>query len=210
MVSRIERGEALGSVPLRAVARLTEALDASVDITVKWRGEELDRLMDAAHAELVKACVRLFEDRGWVTRVEVSFNHYGDRGRVDVLALHPETRTLAVAEVKSALGDGQDTLGRLDVKARLGAVLASTAGWDSPARVVPMLVLGESRSARRLVAAHSALFQRFDTRGRQAMAWLGRPDRSSPAGLLCFVKVPDSHPTGITRVSRVRTVRNAG
>jgi hypothetical protein len=210
MISRIERGEALGSVPLRAVARLTEALDASVDVTVKWRGEELDRLMDAAHAELVKACVRLFEDRGWVTRVEVSFNHYGDRGRVDVLALHPATRTLAVAEVKSALGDGQDTLGRLDVKARLGDLLASTAGWGSPARVVPILVLGESRSARRLVAAHGALLQRFDTRGRQAIAWLGRPDSSSPAGLLWFARVPESHPTGITRVSRVRTVRTAG
>ena len=208
-ISRIERGEALGSVPLGAIARLTEALDASVDVTVKWRGEELDRLIDSAHADLVQACVQLFDSRRWLTRVEVSFNHYGDRGRADVVALHPATRTLAVAEVKSALGDMQDTLGRLDVKARLGAVLAESVGWDRPRRVVPVLVIGNSRSARRIISARDELFQRFNVRGRQAIAWLRDPRASSPTGLLWFAKVPDSHPTGITRVSRVRTVRSS-
>jgi transcriptional regulator with XRE-family HTH domain len=209
-ISRIERGEAIGSIPLRVIARLAEALDASVDVTVRWRGEELDRLIDSAHADLVKTCVRLFEARGWLTRLEVSFNHYGDRGRVDVLALHPPTRTLAVVEVKSALGDSQETLGRLDVKARLGGMLAASVGWEPPTRVMPALVIGNSRSARRLVAAHDELFRRFDVRGRQATAWLRDPGASLPTGLLWFASAPDSHPTGITRVSRVRTVRSGG
>jgi transcriptional regulator with XRE-family HTH domain len=209
-ISRIERGVAIGSIPLRVIARLTDALDASVDVTVKWHGEELDRLFDSAHSDLVKTCVGLLEARGWLTRLEVSFNHYGDRGRVDVVAFHPPTRMLAVVEVKSALGDTQDALGRLDVKARLGGLLAASVGWDPPARVVPVLVIGNSRSARRLIAARAELFQRFDVRGRQAMSWLRDPGASSPTGLLWFANVPDSHPTGVTRVARVRTVRSRG
>jgi transcriptional regulator with XRE-family HTH domain len=209
VISRVERGEALGSVALRVIARLTDALDASVDVMVKWRGEELDRLIDSAHASLVQACVGLFAARGWLTRVEVSFNHYGDRGRVDILAFHPPTRMLAVAEIKTALGDSQDTLGRLDVKARLGNVVAASVGWDSPSAVVPVLVLGESRSSRRLIAGHGALFERFNVRGRQAMAWLRLPTAGpAPTGLLWFADVPDSHPTGVTRVARVRTARS--
>jgi transcriptional regulator with XRE-family HTH domain len=44
-ISRIERGVALGSIPLRVIARLTEALDASADLTLRWRGEALDHPM---------------------------------------------------------------------------------------------------------------------------------------------------------------------
>ena len=147
---------------------------------------------------------------GWQTAVEVSFNHYGDRGRVDVLAFHPALAVLLVAEVKSAIGNTQDTVGRLDVKARLGGVLAEAAGWPMPTTVVPALVVGDSRTARRIVAEHDAVFARFETRGRQALAWVRRPSRPAPTGLLWFANLPDAHGLGVTRRGRVRIVQKPG
>ena len=146
----------------------------------------------------------------WQTRVEVSFNHYGDRGRVDVLAFHGGFGWLLVAEVKSAIGNTQDTVGRLDVKARLGGVLAEAAGWPRPAAVVPALIVGDSRTARRIVADHDAVFARFVGRGRRALAWLRKPSRPPPSGLLWFAPLSDAHGTGVTRHGRVRTVNKRG
>lgn len=211
VVSKIERG-LFTEIPLRTVERITAALEASVDLTVRWRGAELDRLTDATHARLAETTLRLFTTLGWDPRVEVSFNHYGDRGRVDVLAMHTATSTLAVVELKSAIGDMQDLLGRLDVKVRLGPMLADSVGWPRPRRVVPVLVIGESRAARRVIRDHDAVFRRFDVRGRQAWAWLRRPAmaRPAPTGLLWFVNLPRAHRSGTRRVERVRRVQGGG
>jgi hypothetical protein len=83
-----------------------------------------------------------------VTQLEVSFNHYGDRGRCDLLAWHPLSRTLLIVEVKSRIGNVQDMLGRLDVKARLGPMLAAQCGWSRPDLVVPALVFSGDRATR--------------------------------------------------------------
>ncbi len=45
-----------------------------------------------------------------IIRPEYEFNHYGDRGSVDLLAWHPTERVLLIIEVKSALTDLQATL----------------------------------------------------------------------------------------------------
>lgn len=111
VISRIERAQ-LGGQSIRTVARVVEALDATAELIVRWHGEELDRLVDAAHAALVQGIVARLESAGWETRVEVSFNHFGERGRVDVLAFHPIPRMLLVIEAKSAFGDLQETTGR--------------------------------------------------------------------------------------------------
>jgi transcriptional regulator with XRE-family HTH domain len=206
-VSRIERGQ-IGAVPVRAVTRVGEALEASVHLTVRWQGEELDRLADSAHAAIVELCASQLRATGWDVRTEVSFNHFGERGRVDVAARHVSTNTLLIGEVKSAIGNTQDTTGRLDVKARLGPVVASGVGWPPPSRVVPALVIGESRTARRLIQRHEVAFARFAVRGRRALAWLKRPD-AAVSGLLWFVTVPDSHGVSSTRSGRVRVDRIA-
>ena len=74
----------------------------------------MDRLIDAGHALLQEKAAALVASNGWLVRSEVSFNHFGDRGRVDVLAFHPSARTLIVVEVKTAIGDLQETLGRIE------------------------------------------------------------------------------------------------
>jgi hypothetical protein len=202
VISRIEHGD-LGGVSVRSLTRVVEALDASADLAVRWRGEQLDRLIDADHARIVEGVVSLLESLGWMTRVEVSFNHYGDRGRVDVLAMHAPSRTLVVAEAKSAIGDTQDTLGRLDVKVRLGPMLASSVGWEEPARIVPALVIADSRVSRRVVAEHEGLFARFDVRGRAALAWLRRPELVQPTGALWFANLPNARGADVKQRVRV-------
>lgn len=178
VISRLERGE-LASQSLRTVARSVEALDATAEL-VRWHGEELDRLMDSSHAFLVEQTVALLQSAGWATRVEVSVNHFGDRGRVDVLAFEPARRLLLVVEVKSALGDLQDTSGRLDVKVRLGPMLASSVGWEQPAAVIRVLVVADTRTARRVIERHAGIFAAFTLRGRRALGWVRKASISGP------------------------------
>jgi transcriptional regulator with XRE-family HTH domain len=185
-VYRAEAGE-LHGMTVGSLARLTEALDAQLVVEIRWRGAELDRLTDADHARIVSAGARRLEWSGWIVRTEVSFNHFGDRGRCDLVAWHPGTRTLVIVEAKSRVGDLQETLGRLDVKARLGSVIAEQLGWARPSAVVAALVLDEQATNRRVLREHEAQFRRFGLRGRAAIAWLQRPRPAAGiGGLLWF------------------------
>lgn len=200
-ISRAERGE-LAGVTTDRIERIATALGASIAINLRWRGEQLDRLVDAAHAALQQSVAQSLTRLGWVVRVEVSFNSYGDRGRVDLLAFHPLLRILLVVEVKSGLGDIQETLGRLDVKVRLARTLSEELGWRRVIVVVPVLVIGDSRSVRSVVARHDALFARFNVRGRAALAWGRRPTQPWPTGLLWFANRQDSRQVTNTRDRR--------
>lgn len=208
-ISRLERGLVRG-LALGTIERVATALDATVDVTLRWEGEQLDRLIDAAHAHLAQGTAAHLTSLGWLVRPEVSFNHYGDRGVVDILAFHPVVRMLLVIEIKASIGNLQATLGRLDVKARLGRSLAESVGWTSVAAVIPVFVFGDTRSVRRTLAAHGAIFPRYAVRGRSALAWVRRPVMPAPSGLLWFAKVPDSHGVSVTRGRRVRTVDRSG
>jgi transcriptional regulator with XRE-family HTH domain len=193
------------TMTIGAICSVAEALDASVHFELRWRGEQLDRLIDAAHAAIQDHVAGLLATAGWLVRTEVSFNHFGDRGRCDVIAFHPATGILLVLEIKSLLGDLQETLGRLDVKRRLAAVVAAELGWGPAATVVVGLVLAESTTNRRRVESHAALFSHLALRGRAAHAWLRQPERAiAPGGLLWFEKLPAAHGTGVSRNARVR------
>jgi hypothetical protein len=87
-------------------------------------------------------------------------------------------------------------------------MLASSVGWERPVAVVRALVVGDTRTARRVVERHAGIFEAFSLRGRQAMAWVRSPTLPAPSGLLWFVRVPDSRHAGITRSARVRVDRN--
>ncbi len=197
-VSRLERGDVDG-MTLQSLTRIAGALGASVFVQLRWQGANLDRLLDAAHAALQHSVAELLTSIGWQVRVEVSFNHYGDRGRVDIFAYHPFHRVLLVTEIKSALGDLQETIGRLDVKVRLARQMAGDLGWTDVRAVHPALVIGDTRRARRTVLEHGALFARYTRRGRDATAWLRRPAGTAGVGfgLLWFATLPDSHSTTV-------------
>ena len=208
-VSRIEHGR-IGAISLGTLTSVVAALDASVDVRVRWKGEALDRLMDQAHAGLVEGVVSLLRANGWLTEIEASFSVYGERGSVDVLAYHPAARMVLVAEVKSVVPDSQATLAGIDRKRRLAPDLARERGWTC-AGVARLLVIGDSSTSRRRVDALSATYRTtFPVSGRAVLRWLRQPGLPI-AGLLFLPFLQPAHgraaTTGMQRVRRARPTR---
>jgi transcriptional regulator with XRE-family HTH domain len=186
-VSRLERGLGRG-LTYGAMESILAALGARLTPGVQWNGPELDRLLDAGHSALAARVKRRLERWGWLVQVEASYSWYGERGRIDLLALHPATATLLVIEIKTELVDVQQTLGTLDAKVRLARRVAERFGWH-PRAVVPGLVFAEDVTTRRRIARVEPLFDRFAVRGRPAITWLRHPG-PPPTGLLWFAQVP--------------------
>jgi hypothetical protein len=205
MVSRLERG-GIGSMTVAGVEQLAAALGASVHLELRWKGEQLDRLIDAGHAAIAEMSVQVLRGTGWRAEAEVSFNWYGDRGRCDAVAFDAGTSTLLVVEAKTRIGDVQEMLGRLDIKVRLGRQIARSLGWPEPAHVIGCLVIADGRTARRVVASHPQLFAKFTHRGRAAKQWLANPDGTDiPGGILLFESLPDSHRVTTRQRARPKT-----
>ncbi len=182
LVSLAECGH-VAELSVRSLRALAGALDAELRMELWFRGGELDRLLDEGHAALVDAVVARLAALGWEVRPEVSFAVYGERGSIDVIAWHAESRTLLVVEVKTELTSVEETLRRHDVKVRLAAgVVRERFGWQ-PARVARLLVLPDGTTARRQVARHDAAMRSaYPLRGRALRLWLAGPT-GSVAGL---------------------------
>ncbi|MFN2419504.1 MAG: hypothetical protein ABR593_11395, partial [Candidatus Limnocylindria bacterium] len=166
--------------------------------------------LDADHSAIAAHWTRRLEAFGWIVRNEVSFNRYGDRGRIDLLAYHFEQRVLLVIEIKTTIVDAQALLGGLDVKARVPPSISRELGWR-PSATVPALLVSEGTTARRHMEALAPLFSRFALRGHAASSWLRNPVRH-PTGLLTFTKLPftdgvDARRAGRRRI-RPRTARS--
>jgi hypothetical protein len=170
--------------------------------TLGYRGAELARLRDADHSRLAEWLTRRLETTGWVVVPEASFNHYGDRGRIDLLAFHSATATLVVVEVKTVIADIQDLLGALNTKNRVAPTVARSLGWRA-ARSIPFLVVAATTTNRRRLVAHARLFAGLGLRGKGAVAWLRQPE-GAPSGLLLLVKLPNRNGVGVRRAGRQR------
>jgi hypothetical protein len=192
---------------------LCTALGADLEVRIRWHGEALDRLLDAAHAALVERTVQLLVACGWEIAIEVSFNHFGERGSVDVLAWHPGRRMLLIVEVKSVIPDAQSLLAAHDRKVRLAAVVGESRGWW-PATVSRLLVVGDSSTTRQRVAQLGAVFGgTYPVRGAKLRKWLHDPVGSA-AGLLFLRNSPRAGATnpvaGRQRVRRRQAGTNHG
>ena len=173
-VSRAERGEAM-SLTGRTLTRIAEALGARYMPRLLWRGEALDRLLDAAHAGLVDQVVAILGANGWQVVPEATFSHFGERGSVDLLAWHPEREALLVIEVKSVVPDMQALLAGVDRKVRLAPAMAAPLGWRVRS-VSRLIVLPDDRTARRRVVDHAATFDvAYPARTRDIRRWLADP-----------------------------------
>ena len=173
-VARVERGGA-DRVTVATLVRVAGALGASVDVRVLWHGEGLDRLLDAAHADLIEAILRILSEGGWEVATEASFNIRGERGIIDVLAYHAASGSLLVIEVKSVVPDLQAMLGTLDRKVRLAGAIAGERGWRV-SNVSRLIVLPDDRTARRRVDRHAATFgAALPARTVAVRRWIKRP-----------------------------------
>lgn len=174
-VSVIELGR-LHEVDLATLRRVCSVLGIEISISPRWRGPELDRLLDAAHAAIVEAVVAVFRSAGWTVEVEWSFNHFGERGTIDILASHPGSRSLAIVEVKTRIVDLQDLLGTLDRKVRVARErLPEERGW-APARAGRIVVLPASTTSRDAVDRHAATFAAaLPSRTIETVRWIRQP-----------------------------------
>lgn len=188
VVLQVEAGRA-ASLRVDALIRVAAALGGYLSIRVLFHGEALDRLRDRHHAALVDAVVTMLRSNGWEVATEVSFNIYGERGSIDVLAFHPETATLLVVEVKSVVPDVGGMLMTLDRKVRHAREIAAERGWVARS-VGRLLVLPESTTARRRVHDHAATFAAaLPQRNVATRRWLRGP-RGRLSGLWFLPDVP--------------------
>ena len=216
LVSRVERGR-IDGLTIRSLRRLFEVFEADVAVTVRWRGGELDRLVDRRHAAVAELAATRLRLLGWSVEPEVSFSEFGERGSIDLLAWHVRARALLVIEVKTELTSIEETIRRHDAKARLGAKIgAGRFAIESGASVVVarLLVLPDERTPRRRVAQFGELLGRaYPSRGAVARRWLRAP--SGPFSGLIFVAATDDtrlrhRHAAVRRVARSRSRDEGG
>jgi transcriptional regulator with XRE-family HTH domain len=186
-VARVERGR-IDELSVAVLRRIVEALDARLDLVLRWQGAELDRLVNARHAALHGAVLGVFADLdGWSLTPEVSFSIYGERGIIDILAWHAPSRTLLVIELKTEIVDVNDLMGTMDRRRRLAPKIAAERGLD-PARVGVWVVVEDLPSNHRRLAAHEAVLRAaFPSDGRTMRRWLHAP--TGPVAALSFLSI---------------------
>lgn len=174
-VSLVERGH-LTQVPLGTLRRIFEAAGASLLQDVRWRGGDLDRLRDARHAGLVSAFALSAGEFGWASMPEVTYSEFGERGSIDLLCTNEPALAIAVTEMKTGLTSIEATVRKLDEKARLAPGLVFRQfGWR-PRIVARILVLPDTTTARRQVAAAAGLLEpALPARTIELRAWMKRP-----------------------------------
>jgi transcriptional regulator with XRE-family HTH domain len=188
VVGRIEQGR-LAAIPLRKVRAVATALDARLDLVIRWRGGDLGRLVNARHSAMHDSAARMFRLlAGWEMEPEVSFSIYGERGVIDILAWHPARRCLLVIELKTELVDMNDLMGSVDRKRRLAGDIARDRGWH-PASISTWVAIAEGRTNRRAVTAHTATLRtKFPADGAGVRRWLREPGgRIDGLGFLPYV-----------------------
>jgi transcriptional regulator with XRE-family HTH domain len=207
-ITRVERG-ALEGLTVRSLRRIFRVFEAEAIVLVRWRGGELDRIVDRRHAALGGRIVGILDGRAWGMTPEVSFSEYGERGSIDLLAWHSASRCLLVVEVKTELTSIEETIRRHDVKTRLAPKIARERfGWDA-GTVSRLLVLPDDRTARRRVEQHDAILRRaYPDRGWAVRRWLNAPAGSlSGIWFLSDAAGRDRRHTAAPRV-RVRSASN--
>lgn len=174
LVARVERGGA-PRLTVRRLEAIVEELGARVSLRVDWNGEAADRLLDAEHAAMVDLVVAMLRRAGWEAVPEVTFAIGVERGSIDILAWHEETATLLVIEIKTVVPDVQAMLSVHDRKVRLSDRVARDRGWR-PRRIASLLVIRDTRTARRRVDEHAATFAaRFPDRVAEVRRFIDQP-----------------------------------
>lgn len=206
-VSRAELGH-LDTLSLRRLRRLFQALDARLVIEIRWRGGDIDRLVDEEHARLAAAVASELSRLGWEFLAEVTFMRLGERGSYDILAVRQSDRVATMFELKTEITSAEETQRRFDAKRRvLAAVIEERFGWR-PREVGAFLVISDTSRNRRRVAMLSQLLRAALPGGtREVRRWLRRPT-GSLAGVW-FVRFTHSRgskckPGGSHRIRRPR------
>ena len=206
VVSQFERGR-LEELSLTTSRRICAALDIRLDLLPRWRGGEIDRLLDERHAAMVEAAMVATRGwPGWQGRGEVTFSFYGDRGSVDVFAWNAALRAVLIEEIKSDLTAIEGTLRPLGVKRRWAADIAERElGWR-PRWIGVVLVLPEGSHVRARVTAHQATFDSvLPSRLSDLRSWARDP--RGPIGAIWFLSLSAAVAAKLRPAKRIRRTR---
>ena len=141
----------------------------------RWKGAELERLLDEDHSVVVATVARRLEAMGWSAELEVTYSEFGERGSIDVLAIRPFLRAVAVIEVKTDVAAAEAIGRKLDEKARLSPrIVMQRWGWQ-PVTVGRIVVMPDTMRLRRLVARHEVIGRMFPVDAVAIRRWLGNP-----------------------------------
>ena len=156
-VSRVERGS-LEPISVGMLLRVAAAMQIRIDWTPRWRGGELDRMLNAGHAAMHEAAARELGRAEWLTTAEATFAIYGERGAIDILAFHPPTAALLVIELKTDLVDVQGLIGAVDRYRRLAPRVAREHGWTATS--VSCWVLLRDQPSNHRLAPHATVLRK--------------------------------------------------
>jgi transcriptional regulator with XRE-family HTH domain len=174
VVSLIERG-GLEQTSMRTVRAVARGLGISLSVDARWRGAETARLLDERHAGLVREVSDALARLGFEVRVEHTFNIWGERGSIDILARHPLLRAVVAIEVKTRLVDLQDLLASTNRKRRLLATICAEEDWSAEI-FGSVLVLPEASWARHAVRRFAPILDTaFPARTVEVRRWLRKP-----------------------------------
>jgi transcriptional regulator with XRE-family HTH domain len=208
MVSRIERGR-VGDVGIGSLLRVAEVLEMTIDWQPRWRGGELDRMLNSGHGAMHASAASMLRQHAWLTAPETTFSIYGERGAIDILAFHPPTGSLLVIELKTDLVDVSGLLGAVDRYRRLAPQLAARLGWQVKT-VSAWVIFRDSATNRRRVAAHAGVLRTaFPADGNQMRSWLARPS-GAVAGLSFMAVRGIGFGAGVRRIRPSAGAKAAG
>jgi len=214
-VSEVECGR-LDTLPLGTIRRVCTSLEIGIPFAPRWRGVELPRLLDSRHAAIVNLVVDRLTAAGWECVVEYTFQHYGERGAIDVLGWRACSRALLLVEVKSDLDDLQDMFSALDRKMRLAPrLVAADRGWRA-ATLGLVVAMPECSTSRYQVARHPAVFaSALPGRNLEVRRWIDDPAVAGPLRGVWFLQSAGAVSTMEARSAgggsrRVRKTANAG
>jgi transcriptional regulator with XRE-family HTH domain len=174
-ISRIERGH-LGRASLDTLRSVARALDATIDLVVRWQGADVDRVLNAGHARLHEEIARLLVSlAGWEHAPEVSFSIYGERGVIDILAFHAPSRSLLVVELKTEVASIEDLLTVMSRRRRLAAQIAAERGWYALTVNTWVVVRASEANERRIRRFAVTLRAAFPADGHAIRRWLRHP-----------------------------------
>lgn len=174
-ISRIERGH-FGRTSLNSLRGVARALDATIDLVVRWQGADADRVLNAGHARLHEDIARLLDSiAGWEHAPEVSFSIYGERGVIDILAFHAPSRCLLVIELKTELASLEDLLTVMSRRRRLAAQIAAQRDWQAGSVSTWVVVRESEANQRRIRRFPATLRAAFPANGHSIRSWLRHP-----------------------------------
>jgi transcriptional regulator with XRE-family HTH domain len=196
VVGRAEAGH-FDTLSLQIIRRLLAALDARLDLNARWRGGELDRLVDSRHAAIVTAASTELVDWQWLALQEVTYAIYRESGSIDLLGLRPAEAVALVTEIKSEVTSWEETQRRLDEKVRLlPKIVFERVGWR-PRVVGKVLILDDTMTNRRRVASLGAAVQQaYPARTVDVRRWIRAP--AGPLAGIWFLSNPT--PRGLSDV----------